>query len=260
MGLFAQGLSSRFGFEVPLLDEALPLPFSATPWRVEWLLSGVTRSPETEPLFSLQWFEPGLQKANLLAIDPKVLVQTCLVNLTWPSLEIASDWIFVLQQCQLVLDPDPDRVALLHQFGVNVRLSMYPAIQENKLPDVALTRAQLRLGLPDPSWLLPCSLALCPLAILGSSGVASEQRWANFLWSHPHLNFLWIPRINQLILGNMEDAIALQAWLNRLSQSCCTILQLEAISEGICAAPAKPARLLGPTSESLCLEYWEASL
>jgi hypothetical protein len=253
MSLFAQGLESRHGFVVPPLREPLSSPEGEPPWRVAWLVGPHASSPQGA---TTRWLDPAfdaqaLQEAETFATD-----SAALVNLDWPPLAQASRWIAVLQRWPLVVDPDRERVALLRLFAVRARWAPYPALPPSRDIPADLACAEQRLGLADPRWLLPHPSAQLALAVIGSSGPETERRWAQMARRRSRPDVLLLPRINSVLIDSLDEARALQCWLQILASCSCTILQLEVILDGICTLPSQPARLLFKEAEPCGLAYW----
>jgi len=253
MHLFALGLSSRHGFVAPRLSQPLAVPAADAPWRVSWL---ATPHASDEGL-PTHWMDPSSDTDALTASCSPGLDAVALVNVGWPHVSLASSWIATLQRWPLVVDPDPERVALLRLFAVRARWAPYPALPISVDLQADLACAESRLGLADPRWLMPHPSAPLSLAVLGSSSAQTERRWAEIARHQRRAHILLLPRINALCIDSLEEAKALQGWLQVLSSCADTILQLEEILEGICSLPQEPARILGRGAENCSLAYWE---
>lgn len=253
MHLFARGLTSQHGFVVPRLEQPLSRPGRDAPWRVAWLAAAHASSQGA----LIHWLDPSFDADGLQDPGRPGSEASVLVNLSWPRASMASSWIALLQRWPLVIDPDPERVALLRLFRVRARWAPYPALPHSSDLQADLACAEQRLGLADPRWLLPHSSAHLSMAVLGSSSVQTERRWAQIARRNPRADFLLLPRITSLVIDSLEAAQALQGWLQALVGCTGTILQLEPILEGICTLPQQPARILGRDAEPCCLAYWE---
>jgi len=252
MSLFANGLSSRFGFKPPDLLSPLPPAPSFAPWRVKWLLSQSSTESSLTPLL---WLDVNFSQLDLFKVADLRTNISVLANLDWPPIDFASSWLALLHQCVLVVDPDPDRVAFLRLFGVPAVLELYPSLdgQTHIGCTNSIIHFQRHLGLPDPRWLLAGPSDLLELSILGSSGVRSEQLWSSIIANSPQ-RFLWLPRVNMLVITCFADALAFQTWLMLLRLSSRKILTLEPLHHGLFGSYAKEACFLGPDLEATCLQ------
>lgn len=253
MRIFAAGLSSDYGFIIPQMTDPLERPAAQAPWRVRWLVGSRANSSDWGPT---HWLDPALDGDSLSALDPPEHHHSVLVNLSWPPLSLANSWIMRLIQWPLVLDPDRDRVALLRLFSVRARWMPYKAVCPSPSLQHDLDCSLRQLGLPDPRWLLSHPSGQLSFAVVGSSGPASERQWATIARHRSRADFLLLPRVNSLKINSLDEARALQGWLHVLSESTCTILQLEQIHDGLCTLPEAPATLLRSSSEMSCLSYW----
>jgi hypothetical protein len=183
------------------------------------------------------------------------------INLDWPSLDEMSAWIQGLRSMWKVLDPDPERVGFLQLFGVRAQHQALHPVTYHPVPrEELLKHAQLKLGLVDPRWLLSPEHKVLELAVLGSSGVNHERRWGRIGFSQHANCLLLLPRIGSIVLQQIDDVHALQAWLDQLADSCKIILQLEPIALGACKLRQLPNVL--SVNESLeyehdIIEQWE---
>jgi len=175
------------------------------------------------------------------------------LSLSWPPPQRLAEWLQALRPCCVVLDPDPERAAFLQLFGVSAchqplaPLTIVPG-ERNTL----LLQAQRRLGLPDPRWFDPAP----SLAVLGSSGQQQERRWGELGLSPRAADLLLLPRLPQLVLDRLQDAQALQAWLEILLAHGAQVLLLQPLAEGACR-PAPGVAVLGPEAEPELLRFWE---
>lgn len=262
MALFARGMAGQEPFLVPSLQRPLPAPAAdiaaeSFPWRMR-LMGVASTGPSRE---GLRWLGPDLAEAELLAMELKLASTTALLNLGWPPLALAPRWLGALQQLPLVADPDPDRVVLLRQFGVAAFWRPFDPLPPAADPAQALLCAQQELGMVDPRWLLPSPEAPLALAVLGSSGPASERRWATLAWRRPRADLVLLPRATGLILASLEQVQALQCWLVVLAGCCRTLLLLEPLAEGVCRPPLNElARVRSAEHEEACLAHWESAL
>jgi hypothetical protein len=254
-GLFADGLWPAPRAETLRIATLPPAPGATPlPWRAERLLAACGQ-PEA----------PAGAGGHLRVLhDPADLSQALaslehddgVINLLWPPPERLAEWIGALRAVAGVLDPDPERTALLQRFGVPAAHRPPAPPPPSGDPEAALLHAQLHLGLPDPAWLVPEGPGL-ELAVLGSGGAEQERRWGEISLAAAGTRLLLLPRLNRIELASLEDAQALQGWLERLAAVCAAILVLEPPALGAVSLPPGPARLLGPDAEPELLELWE---
>ena len=65
-----------------------------------------------------------------------------------------------------------------------------------------------------------------------------------------------MPRLPQLVLASLQDAQALEAWLEVLLAQGAQVLQLQPLAEGACCF-TPGAAVLGPGDELDLLRCWE---
>jgi hypothetical protein len=255
--LFGLGLHPRPRPALGALAGLPPAPGSTPlPWRAErlvaaWADVGVTAHADPGGCLRVL-HDPAALESGLAALAAGDGV----VNLVWPPLEQLSVWIGALQGVAGVLDPDPERVALLQRFGVPAAFRPPAPLPPPQDAAAALLHAQLRLGLPDPAWLLAANERL-ELAVLGSSGAERERRWGELSLGSAGERLLLLPRLARIELATLEDAQALQAWLTRLASKSVRLLLLETPAGGAVQLPEGPAELLGAGAEAELLEAWE---
>jgi len=146
--------------------------------------------------------------------------------------------LLVLSHCRQVLDPDPQRVALLRRLGSAAQL-LQPepasAAAPAWLADPALLeQASAILGLPSPDGLAQMG----DLLVLGSGGDTFDR-----LLSAPHLG---LPGFDQLLIGEPDQALALAAWLQACQARGLQLLRLnpspkELMQQGFAALLPAPA-------------------
>ena len=185
---------------LPLPESLLGLPLLARPQdRLNWQWHAWLQQLPWSPT----WSSPG-QRNLLLNLQPLPLLPGAGEVLQWRRRHIA------------VLDPDPERVAVLRALGVHAyRLRPATTARNPWLQGDQLTvEAALLLGLPDPAALDPGRLL-----VLGSAGEA----WEQIVPSDLHT----LPRFDQLLLESEAEARALAAWLNRCQQLGHQLVRLE---------------------------------
>lgn len=249
----AAGLQPEPGsFPLPA-PPALAAADSASSWRVRQLLATCPADPgpgASSGPARLHIFErPDAALPEPAAVAPV----DWWLSLAWPAPQRLAVWLQALRPCCVVLDPDPERAAFLQLFGVPARhqplaaLTLAPAERE-----AMLLQAQTRLGLPDPRWFEPPPA----LAVLGSSGQQQERRWGRLGLSPAAAELLLLPRLPQLVLASLQDAQALEAWLEVLLAQGAQVLQLQPLAEGACCF-TPGAAVLGPGDELDLLRCWE---
>jgi len=253
------------GLRPHLFPATLPIPPAGlasvagqTSWRIQQMLFACS-GPGSTPDVGLASASPavrlhGLDSPDSIASESSfVRPGDWCISLAWPLPERLSAWLQALRQCAVVLDPDPERAAFLQLFAVPAKHQyLAPLSLEAAGRDFLILQAQRRLGLPDPRWFRPPPA----LAVLGSSGQAQERRCGGVGPPADAADLLLLPRLPQLVLSSLEDAQALQAWLDALVMHCDQVLLLEPLADGACR-PAPPAAVLGPEAEQNLLSSWE---
>jgi len=255
----ARGLRPQpFPSTLPNLQNFLSSITSRYSWRVQQMLLGCSGSwISTDLEYSMastsaciHFFDNS--ESNLIESSLVAPVDCC-ISLSWPLPERLSDWLKTLRQFAVVLDPNSERAAFLQLFGVPSKHQLSaPVTLDACSRSTLILQAQQRLGLPDPRWFRPPPA----LAVVGSSGQAQERRWGRVGLSANAADLLLLPRLPQLVLSSLEDAQALQAWLDALVTHCDQVLLLEHLADGACR-PAPSSAVLGPEAEQNLLSSWE---
>jgi len=235
----------------PLLLPAPPVPVSTVSWRLRHLLAACpSATAERAVVARLHSFEhPEAALPEPTAVSPADWG----LSLSWPPPQRLAEWLQALRPCCVVLDPDPERAAFLQLFGVSAcHQPLAPLTIAPDERDTLLLQAQRRLGLPDPRWFDPAPA----LAVLGSSGQQQERRWGGLGLSPAAADLLLLPRLPQLVLDRLQDAQALQAWLEILQACGAQLLLLQPLADGACR-PAPGVAVLGPEAEPELLRRWE---